>query len=99
MQREFKQELERNYIDQINGHSNIVIVAVVGSGMRGTPGLAAGIFKAVSEKNINVIAIAQGSSEANVSLVIADADANAAVRAIHDLFELHKPTPERTGNR
>jgi aspartokinase/homoserine dehydrogenase 1 len=96
---EFKQELDRGYIDQINGHANIVIVAIVGSGMRGTPGLAAGIFKAVGDHNINVIAIAQGSSEANVSLVIADGDANGAVRAIHDLFELHKPTVERTGNR
>ncbi|CAN5383885.1 aspartate kinase [soil metagenome] len=96
---EFRKELDRSYIDQISGHGNIVIVAVVGSGMRGTPGLAAGIFKAVSEQNINVIAIAQGSSEANVSLVVADPDANAAIRAIHDLFELHKPTVERTGHR
>ena len=96
---EFKHELERDYIDQINGQPDIVIVAVVGSGMRGTPGLAAGIFRAVGEQHINVIAIAQGSSEANVSLVVDDADANAAVRAIHDLFELHKPTEERMGNR
>ncbi len=39
LQEEFKSELERGYIDQINGHPNIVIVAVVGSAMRGTPGL------------------------------------------------------------
>ena len=96
---EFKHELERDYIDQINGQPDIVIVAVVGSGMRGTPGLAAGIFRAVGEQHINVIAIAQGSSEANISLVVDDADANAAVRAIHDLFELHKPTEERMGRR
>ncbi len=93
---EFRRELERGYIDRIDGQSNIVIVAVVGSGMRGTPGLAAGIFNAVGNHSINVIAIAQGSSEANVSLVVADADANAAVRSIHDLFELHKPTAERS---
>ena len=92
---EFKSELERNYIDKIDGQANIVIVAVVGSGMRGTPGLAAGIFNAVSKHSINVIAIAQGSSEANVSLVVADADAKTTVRAIHDMFELHKPTAER----
>ncbi|MFN8490725.1 MAG: aspartate kinase [Caldilineaceae bacterium] len=96
---EFRRELERSYIDRIDGQSNIVIVAVVGSGMRGTPGLAAGIFNAVGHHSINVIAIAQGSSEANVSLVVADADANAAVRAIHDLFELHKPTAERSSHQ
>lgn len=97
MRRDFKTELDRGYIDQISGHSKIVIVAVVGSAMRGTPGLAAGIFKAVGDQQINVIAIAQGSSEANVSLVVADEDANRAVRAIHDLFQLDKPTVERKG--
>jgi len=96
---EFTQELRQDYIDQINGQPDIVIVAIVGSGMRGTPGLAAGIFKAVGDGDINVIAIAQGSSEANVSIVVEDGDANAAVRAIHDLFELHKPTAERTRNK
>jgi aspartokinase len=68
---------------------------VVGSGMRGTPGLAAGIFKAVGREAINVIAIAQGSSEANVSLVVKDNDTAQAVRAIHDIFELHRPTEAR----
>ena len=64
--------------------------------MRGTPGLAAGIFRAVGDQKINVIAIAQGSSEANVSLVVKESDTPAAVNAIHDIFELHKPTEERT---
>ncbi|MBX3015751.1 MAG: aspartate kinase [Caldilineaceae bacterium] len=93
---DFTAELERGYIDNISGHNKIVIVAVVGSAMRGTPGLAAGIFKAVGDQRINVIAIAQGSSEANVSLVVEDADANQAVRAIHALFELDKPSAART---
>jgi aspartate kinase len=92
---EFKVELERHYIDQIDGHHDVAIIAVVGSGMRGTPGLAASIFQAVGNHNINVIAIAQGSSEANVSLVVEAARAAEAVRAIHDIFELHKPTGER----
>jgi aspartate kinase len=93
---EFKSELERHYIDEIDGHSQVAIIAVVGSGMRGTPGLAAGIFNAVGDQRINVIAIAQGSSEANVSLVVEEARAAEAVRAIHDIFELHKPTVERS---
>jgi aspartate kinase len=92
---EFKIELERRYIDQIDGHTDVAILAVVGAGMRGTPGLAASIFQAVGGHNINVIAIAQGSSEANVSLVVDAGRAAEAVRAIHDIFDLHKPTGER----
>ena len=99
LQAEFKTELEQRYIDHITGQPNIAIVAVVGSGMRGTPGLAAGIFRAVGEKRINVIAIAQGSSEANVSLVVDDADTTPAVSAIHAIFQLNKPTGARTFNQ
>ncbi|MBW7883460.1 MAG: aspartate kinase, partial [Caldilineaceae bacterium] len=95
LQDEFQRELDRHYIDKIYGMSHINIVAVVGSGMRGTPGLAAQVFTAVAQKGINVIAIAQGSSEANISLVVVDADVTEALRAIHDIFELHRPTEER----
>ena len=63
--------------------------------MRGTPGLAASVFQAVGNEQINVIAIAQGSSEANISLVVEASRAADAVRSIHDIFELHKPTQER----
>lgn len=96
LQEEFRTELERGYIDRIFGQPQISIIAVVGSGMRGTPGLAAGIFRAVGDKGINVIAIAQGSSEANVSLVVQESDTRAAVNAIHDIFELDKPIQERS---
>lgn len=95
LQLEFKSELERHHIDQIDGHGDVAIIAVVGAGMRGTPGLAASIFQAVGTHDINVIAIAQGSSEANVSLVVDAAQAPAAVLAIHDIFALDKPTEER----
>ena len=92
---EFKTELERHYIDRIDGQSQVAIIAVVGGGMRGTPGLAANIFRAVGGSDINVIAIAQGSSEANVSLVVEESRAAEAVRAIHAIFNLHQPTAER----
>jgi aspartokinase/homoserine dehydrogenase 1 len=95
LETEFRRELERGYIDRIFGQTQISIIAVVGSGMRGTPGLAAGIFKAVGDKDINVIAIAQGSSEANVSLVVSESDTADAVNAIHEIFELDKPVGER----
>ncbi|RRR68017.1 MAG: aspartate kinase [Candidatus Viridilinea halotolerans] len=64
------------------------IIAVVGSGMRGTPGIAGRIFGALGHAGINIIAIAQGSTENNISLVVAPADADAAVQAIHQSFRL-----------
>ncbi|MFN2201450.1 MAG: aspartate kinase [Caldilineaceae bacterium] len=99
LEAEFRTELERGYVDRIFGQRQISIVAVVGSGMRGTPGLAAGIFKAVGDKKINVVAIAQGSSEANVSLVVSEKDTATAVNAIHDIFELDKPMGQRSNLR
>ena len=99
LRNEFSREIERGDIERIEGHTKIVIVAVVGGGMKGTPGLAAGVFTAVSKQSVNVIAIAQGSSEANISFVIEEAQMTTALRAIHDTFELHKPTAERKGSR
>ncbi len=64
------------------------IIAVVGSGMRGTPGIAGRVFGALGQAGINIIAIAQGSTENNISLVVAPADANNAVQLIHRSFEL-----------
>jgi aspartokinase/homoserine dehydrogenase 1 len=76
-------ELARRDVDRIWSLDEVVVVTAVGAGMRGTPGVAARIFGALGQDNINVIAIAQGSSECSISLVI-DADAAAdAVRQIH----------------
>ena len=83
-------ELERRLIDAIHGEDGIVIVAVVGSAMKGTPGIAAKVFGALGDAGINVIAIAQGSSEANISLVVAQGDSDEAVRRIHTAFGLDK---------
>jgi aspartokinase/homoserine dehydrogenase 1 len=88
LQEEMARELERGEIERISPQDDIVIVAVVGAGMRGTPGIAARIFGALGKPRINVIAIAQGSSEYNISLVIARGDADDAVRCIHDEFQL-----------
>lgn len=85
---EFARELSQHLIEEISSQSDIVIVAVVGSGMKGTPGIAARVFNALGAHNINVIAIAQGASEANISLVVLQAAADDAIRAIHDAFEL-----------
>jgi aspartate kinase len=84
----FADEIKRRLIDRITVEPDIVIVAVVGEGMRGTPGIAARLFGALGERKLNVIAVAQGSSEANISLVLLDTDAHAAVRYIHEAFGL-----------
>jgi len=84
----FARELAQHMIEEINCQPDIVIVAVIGAGMKGTPGIAARVFSALGAQGINVIAIAQGSSEANISLVVLQASADDAIRAIHDTFEL-----------
>lgn len=83
LEREFENEMRAQNIERVWAHDNIVIIAVVGSAIKTTPGIAARVFTALAEKNINVIAIAQGSSEYNLSLVVDERDADNAVRAIH----------------
>jgi aspartokinase/homoserine dehydrogenase 1 len=90
LQAEMAQELASRHIDQVRPLDGIVIVAIVGAAMKGTPGIAARIFGALGDAEINVIAIAQGSSECNISLVIAHGDADEAVRKIHAAFQLNR---------
>jgi aspartate kinase len=78
-------EIARRDIDRIWPQDDVVIVTAVGSGMRDTPGVAAQVFGALAARHINVVAIAQGSSECAISVVVGGADADEAVRAIHDL--------------
>jgi aspartate kinase len=85
---EFTRELERRDIESIETQDDIVILAVVGAGMKGTPGIASQVFGALGQHGINVIAIAQGSSEYNISMVIALDDAEDAVRCLHAEFRL-----------
>ena len=70
----------------VTWESDVCVIAVVGSGMRGRPGVAAKVFSAVAEKGVNVRMIAQGASELNISLVVKREDAIKAVRALHDAF-------------
>jgi aspartate kinase len=80
---EMERELARKDIDCISSRDNVVIVTAVGAGLRDTPGISAKIFGALGRADINVIAIAQGSSECGLSLVVAAADAVNAVQQIH----------------
>ena len=89
-------ELLRDHIEEI-AEQPVAVVAAVGDRMRGTPGIAATVFGALGAANINVIAISQGSSERNISLVVAESDASAAVKALHAAFRLEGAgTPAHT---
>lgn len=86
LEEEFAQEIARRDIDRISASGDCAIVTVVGAGMRSTPGIAGKVFSAVGAESVNVIAIAQGSSECSISLVVDAAEADTAICAIHRLI-------------
>jgi aspartate kinase len=82
--------LGQGHVDRIVEEKDTCVIAVVGSGMKGTPGVAARVFGAVAKRGVNVRMVAQGSSEYNISLVVSEKDGPKAVRAIHEEFQLGK---------
>jgi len=82
--------LGRGLIREVTAEDDVCVVAVVGAGMKGTPGVASRIFAAIARRGINIRMIAQGSSELNISFVVKEKDGEEAVRAIHEEFELGK---------
>jgi aspartokinase/homoserine dehydrogenase 1 len=88
LEREFREEIERREIDGVELRPGVATIAVVGLGMAGTPGVAAGVFSALASGGINVVAIAQGSSELNISVVVEGDRAAEAQRRIHAAFQL-----------
>lgn len=86
----FKDELASGLIDSVTARPHMAVIAVVGEGMVGTPGIAARVFSALSSAGISVVAIAQGSSERNISFVVAESDAADAARRVHTAFQLSK---------
>ncbi|HEY5089445.1 MAG TPA: ACT domain-containing protein, partial [Polyangia bacterium] len=87
---EFRDQIARGEVDGIDVRSGLATMAVVGIGMAGHLGIAARVFAALAEAGINIVAIAQGSSELNISFVVAAKDAPAAQRAVHGAFQLSK---------
>ncbi|MBL8114351.1 MAG: aspartate kinase [Acidobacteria bacterium] len=83
LEQEFRYERLTGAIDSVRASGPIAVVAAVGDGMRGTPGIAARVFDAVAKAKVNVEAIAQGSSECNISFAVEEHDRVAAVRALH----------------
>jgi aspartokinase/homoserine dehydrogenase 1 len=89
LRKEFAQDLAHHKVEHITVDSNIAIVAVVGENMRGTPGIAGKTFNALGRDNVNLIAIAQGSSESNISFVIEEKAVKTALITTHREFGLH----------
>lgn len=85
-------DLHLGHIESIDQDDSVAVVAVVGDRMKGTPGIAGRVFGALGESGVNVIAISQGSSELNISLIVVEGDAANAVRAIHRAFQLDQPS-------
>jgi aspartokinase/homoserine dehydrogenase 1 len=91
LRKEFAQDLAHEKVEHITIDSNIAIVAVVGENMRGTPGVAGRTFNALGRENVNLIAIAQGSSESNISFVVEEKAAKTALITVHREFGLGAP--------
>lgn len=84
-------ELAHGYLHPIGVDRSVGLLAAVGEGMRGTPGLAGRLFTAISRESVNIIAIAQGSSELTIAIVVNQHDLHTAVSAIHKECGLGQP--------
>ncbi|MEM3447964.1 MAG: aspartate kinase [Nitrososphaerota archaeon] len=86
-------ELEREFVKsgqlkEVECEPDVSVIAVIGGGMRGTPGVASRVFGAVAKRGISIRMIAQGSSELNISFVVKEKDGEEAVKAIHEEYGL-----------
>ncbi len=86
LEKVFATELADNDIDRVWATEDVAIITVVGTGTRNTPGVAGQIFSKLGDVNVNVLAIAHGSSDVSVSMVIESIDAEKSVRALHELI-------------
>ena len=77
-------------LEHVKVNRNVAIVAAVGENMAGTPGIAGAVFSTLGKESINIIAIAQGSSEYNISFLVDSAGMEKAVKALHQAFGLGK---------
>jgi len=88
IEKEFLHEIKDELIDEIKVVQGLSIVAVVGDGMKHHPGTSGRMFSALGKNGVNVVAIAQGSSERNISTVIQQTDVSKALNVLHDAFFL-----------
>ncbi len=88
VENEFAYEMQGGLIRPIKVESKLTVVAIIGQQMRFRPGISGRMFQALGRNGINCVAIAQGSSELNISVVIPESDVAKALNALHDAFFL-----------
>ena len=86
----FAPEIAEQTVEHVTSNPDVAIVAVVGENMRGIPGVAGRTFGALGREGVNIIAIAQGSSEYNISLVVQESCMQRSLAALHKEFQLHE---------
>jgi len=86
LEQAFADEIARRDIDRVWAIAEVSIITVVGAGMLNTPGIAGRVFSALGDQRVNVIAIAQGSSEVSISLVVDALQAELAIQTLHSLI-------------
>jgi bifunctional aspartokinase / homoserine dehydrogenase 1 len=86
IQRLFRTELKHGVLNPVTVHRDIAVIAVLGSGMKGTCGIIGRLFSAVARANVSVIAVAQGASELNICFAVPSKHADEVVRAVHQEF-------------
>ena len=85
---EFEFEMEKGLVDNVKIEEDLSVVAIIGENMRYQPGIAGRLFQALGKNGVNAVAIAQGSSELNISVVIPRVDETKALNALHEAFFL-----------
>ena len=80
--------LGKSSVTDVTSDDEVCVVSIVGAGMKGTSGVAAKLFSAISGVNVNVKMIAQGSSEQNISFVVQESDLKQTIEAIHKEFRM-----------
>lgn len=90
LKREFRADITRGDVDEIVARRGVSLIAAVGLGMAHTPGVAARVFNALARRGLNVLAVAQGSSELNLTLAVDHDQTADAIRALHAEFGLDR---------
>ena len=89
----FQEEMRAKLIDTVRVETQMALVAIVGLGMRGMRGIAARTFTALAREGINIVAMAQGSSELNITVAIKQSDVTKALQALHQEYQLDRSRP------
>ena len=92
LEKEFAAEIAARQIESLTLKKRIAIIAIVGNNMSGHPGVSAHLFETLGKNGINVIAVAQGSNEMNISFVVESRDEDKALNCIHESFFLSRRT-------